>query len=65
MKCLICSTEIEQDEVSQYAAFGGLPSPCCTTCFEVNDYNITSQLELAVKSLIRRAHNLEKLKEKK
>lgn len=58
MECIICKTPIEQEEASQFAAYGGLPSPCCTTCFEVNDFRIKSLEELAGKSLIRRANNL-------
>lgn len=55
MECQVCQTPIEQEEVSQYAAYGGLPSPCCEICFEVNDYSIKSLEELAGKSLLRRA----------
>lgn len=54
MKCLICDVEITFDEVSQYAAYGGLPSPCCNICFQVNDYSIKSIDELKIKSLKRR-----------
>ena len=54
MECIICKTEIENSEVSQFAAYGGLPSPCCEICFEVNDYSIKSLEELAVKSLLKR-----------
>jgi len=57
MECRVCKTEIEQEEVSQYASYGGLPSPCCKTCFEVNDYSIKSIEELQIKSLIRRAND--------
>ncbi len=60
MECSICKTEIEQNELSQFAAYGGLPSPCCNICFEVNDYSIKSLEELAIKSLIQRSINLEK-----
>lgn len=55
MKCMVCYHPIEQEEVSQYAVFGGLPSPCCKICFELNDYTIKNMKELAVKSLARRA----------
>lgn len=55
MECIICKTPITLNEMSQYAAYGGLPSPCCKICFEVNDYSITSLEELAAKSLIKRA----------
>lgn len=56
MNCVICGHDCQKKEdVSQYAAFGGLPSPCCTICFEVNDYSITSREELALRSLLRRA----------
>lgn len=64
MKCLVCGIKIEQEEVSQYAAYGGLPSPCCKTCFNVNDYSIKSIEELQIKSLIRRANDLENSKNK-
>jgi len=52
--CVICKTKIPANEVSQYAAYGGLPSPCCKICFEVNDYNIKDLGELQIKSLLRR-----------
>jgi hypothetical protein len=60
MKCVVCLTSIEQEEVSQFSAYGGLPSPCCKICFEVNDFRIKSQEELAGKSLLRRAQMLDK-----
>ncbi len=56
--CVICKIGKEQNEISQYAAYGGLPSPCCHTCFEVNDYTIKSLGELMVKSLIRQSENI-------
>ena len=59
MHCIICKIPIELDEVSQYAAYGGLPSPCCNICFEVYDYTIKSLAELMVKSLIRRGEQIE------
>ncbi len=52
MECVVCKVNIEQSEVSQYAAYGGLPSPCCKTCFEVNDYSIKSLQELQVPVII-------------
>lgn len=58
MKCQICRITITQDEVTQYAAYGGLPSPCCKICFAVNDYSIKTIDELIVKSLMKRAENL-------
>ena len=60
MRCIVCYTEIEQEEVSPFAAYGGLPSPCCKTCFEVNDYSIKSIEELQIKSLIRRDEDSKK-----
>lgn len=60
MECRVCKTEITYEEVSQYAAYGGLPSPCCVICFEVNDFRIKSLEELQVKSLLKRAENTEK-----
>lgn len=54
MNCIVCDTEIEQIEVSRYAAYGGLPSPCCKICFGVNDHRITCLEELKVKSLAKR-----------
>jgi len=60
--CVICKIGKEQNEISQYAAYGGLPSPCCTTCIEVNDYTIKSLNELMIKSLIR--HSEDKQKDK-
>lgn len=62
MECVICRIKIEQEEVSQFAAYGSLPSPCCTTCFEVNDYKIKSLEELQMKSLTRRANDLNNTK---
>lgn len=62
MNCQVCQTEIQQEEVSPYAAYGGLPSPCCKICFQVNDYSIKSIQELRVKSLLRREQTEEKLK---
>jgi len=59
MECVVCKTKIKQEEVSQFAAYGGLPSPCCEICFEVNDYRIKSLEELQIKSLLRRANDLE------
>lgn len=55
MKCMVCDHTIEQEEVAQHAAFGGLPSPCCKICFQVNDYTTKNLVELAAKSLVRRA----------
>lgn len=54
MKCQVCLLEIEQREVSNFASYGGLPSPCCKICFEVNDYSIKSHGELLIKSRARR-----------
>ena len=64
MECKVCKTKIEQREVSNYAAYGGLPSPCCKICFEVNDYNIKSIEELQGRSLLRRIQMTEEEKEK-
>lgn len=61
MECVVCKTDVEQEEISQYAAYGGLPSPCCKICFEVNDYKIESLEELQIKSLLRRAEQNIKL----
>jgi len=55
--CVVCRSHIGDEGQSQYAAFGGLPSPCCKVCFEVNDFRIKDMNELAAKSLIRRANN--------
>lgn len=59
IKCVICLTKVEQKEISQYAAYGGLPSPCCDICFEVNDYSIKSTSELSAKSLKRSFEKIE------
>lgn len=56
--CVICGTPVPQSEISQYAAYGGLPSPCCNICFECNDYSIKSTSELAGKSLLKRTEKL-------
>lgn len=63
MECQVCKTEIEQREVSRFSAFGGLPSPCCKICFEVNDYSIKSIQELQIKSVVKRAEMTEEEKE--
>ena len=63
IECCICSTPVNQDEISNFAAYGGLPSPCCEICFTVNDYTIKSQEELAAKSLLRRAKMLTEKRE--
>ena len=55
MICKICLTPISDSEAAQYAAYGGLPSPCCKICFDVNNYSIRSIEELAGKSLKERA----------
>jgi hypothetical protein len=60
MECVICQVSITNEEVSQFAAYGGLPSPCCNTCFQVNDYSIKSIQELKIKSLMRRMQDKEK-----
>ena len=53
--CAICGTKVSHDDVSEFFHFGGLPSPCCKICFEVNDYSIKSLKELAIRSLLKRA----------
>ena len=52
--CVVCKTEVTSDEISNFASFGGLPSPCCVICFEVNDYRIEDLQELKIKSLAKR-----------
>ena len=52
--CAVCETEVTQEEISNYAAYGGLPSPCCKVCFEVNDYSIECLQDLKIKSLAKR-----------
>jgi len=59
IKCVICGSIIGKEGASQYAAFGGLPSPCCVVCFEVFDYSITSLAQLAVRSIRRREEDHE------
>lgn len=49
---------IGEEGQSQYAALGGLPSPCCKICFEVNDYSIKDAGDLAAKSLQQRAEKI-------
>ena len=56
VKCLVCGTKVNVSEISQYAAFGGLPSPCCEVCFEVNDHSCKSLEEVASRSLIKRSN---------
>lgn len=55
IECVICDELCETGGgISQYAAYGGLPSPCCETCFSANDYTIKNTLQLQVRSLKRR-----------
>ena len=56
--CVVCGTEVPNSEISNYAAYGGLPSPCCKICFEVNDYSIKDIGELQAKSLLKRAQQI-------
>ena len=56
IKCVICQTSVSSDDISNYAAYGGLPSPCCKICFECNDHSIKDTQELAGKSLLKRAN---------
>ena len=58
--CVVCRIKVKEREISQYAAFSGLPSPCWEICFSVNDYSIKSIEELAVKSLLERVSITEK-----
>ena len=60
--CVICKTPIGDEGMSQFAAYGGLPSPCCHICFEVNDYSIKNLEDLKIKSLLRRETGLEFVK---
>ncbi len=55
--CAVCGIEVTQEEISNYAIYGGLPSPCCKVCFEVNDYSIECLQELKIKSLSKRILN--------
>lgn len=54
VKCVICETQVDQEEITQFAAFGGLPNPCCKVCFQVNDYTCKSLVEVCARSLLRR-----------
>jgi len=63
MNCLICGTPIGSEGMSPFAAFGGLPSPCCKVCFEANDCSIKDTAELAGKSLLLRATDDDLMKE--
>ena len=56
--CLICRTPVEQEDLSKFAAYGGLPSPCCKVCFECNDHAIKNSGELAAKSLLKRSSSM-------
>lgn len=60
--CVVCGTQVERSEISQYSAYGGLPSPCCKICFQVNDYSINSIEELTAKSLQRRYEMIQEAK---
>lgn len=53
MKCVVCNQEISSEgerKISNFAAYGGLPSPCCTHCMEVNDYSIKNLDQLKFRS---------------
>jgi len=52
---------IGKEGESQYAHFGGLQSPTCMVCFEVNDYSINSAEELMMRSQLRRIEEPEKV----
>jgi hypothetical protein len=54
MKCVICQFNIGAEGPSQFAAFGGLPSPCCINCFEANDYTCKTTDDVRFKSIARR-----------
>lgn len=62
MNCVICNSPISDTskltQISQFAAYGGLPSPCCGYCFTNNDFTIKSHTELIGKSLLHRAKDL-------
>jgi len=60
IECVICKTKIIQEEVSNYASYSWLPSPCCDICFSVNDFTIKSLWDLQIKSLLYRAKQTEK-----
>ena len=58
MKCLVCNQPFGDGEfegISQYAAYGGLPSPACGHCFEANDFSIKNVTQLQARSLVRRS----------
>jgi hypothetical protein len=58
MNCVICKQPFgsgDFEDVSQFAAYGGLPSPCCGHCFEANDFSVKDLAELQIKSLLRRS----------
>ncbi len=52
--CAVCETEVTAGEISNFSSFGGLPSPCCVICFEINDYRTKDLQELKIKSLAKR-----------
>lgn len=52
--CVVCGTEVPLSEISQFAAFGGLPSPCCKICFSVNDHSCKTIEEVIRRSLLKR-----------
>jgi hypothetical protein len=54
IKCQVCETEIEPQEISGFSGLTGLPSPCCNTCVAVMDFTIKSLEDLKVKSLAKR-----------
>ena len=62
IKCTVCETKVTQEEITNFASYGGLPSPCCVTCFSVNNYTIKDLQELKIRSLARRIIDAEKSK---
>lgn len=56
--CVICGTPVSKEEITNYAAYSGLPSPCCKICFEVRDYSDTSIDTIIEKSLKKRIQTM-------
>ena len=52
--CVVCKLPLGDSGSSPYAAFGGLPSPCCEHCFEANDSYCKTTDDVMIKSVARR-----------
>lgn len=52
--CVACLLPMGEKGPAKYAAFSGLPSPCCEHCFESMDYTCDTIDQVVEKSIERR-----------